>query len=129
MITVTDADAAIHLILSAAEEVRTAMADLEYWDARTQDILHDLELVEHTDTEIVSLGLQLREARRCRRAAKDAIEELTPLAELLENTFARKYLTEALGRMRKAEEKHRNRVYFRRTEGKGEMIGGQDNAD
>ena len=129
MSIVTDMGQAINMIAAAVDETHAAMEELDYWDKKTQDILHDIELAEHTEAELAALAAELREVRRARREAKDRYEELTPLCRLLESTTIAAQLARALGEMRKAEEKHKNRVYIRRTENKGELIVGGPHAD
>lgn len=84
----------------------------------TNDILHNLELLEHDDGEVLSLGRDLIEARRKRRGAKDTIGESAPvLAWIEENRITVKSLERLLGEVRKAERSMENRIYFPRTKG------------
>lgn len=81
-------------------------------NALTNDIHHDLELVEHPDNEVLALALDLTEARRNRRKAKDVIAMTAPvLAFLDENRAFVKRLEQLLGEVRKAERRAEGRIY------------------
>jgi hypothetical protein len=88
-------------------------------DARTQDILHDIELNEHTDEELLALTQELAVVRRERRIDKDAFE----IAEKIKLCMARQEIPVAvkafermLGDVRKVENYHENRVYRRKVD-------------
>ena len=100
--------------LREAESALSSMqTELKYCDDRTQDILHDLELNEHTYHERGKLTNELIDIRKRRRVAKDTIEILTPLHEWA-NTQSRalRQLESVLGEMRKIDVKRVNRMYW-----------------
>lgn len=95
-------------------ERRFRMSEAEELEANaiTNDIHHSLELEEHTDEEVLALGLELTEVRRKRRAAKDSMAETGPvLSWLEENRQTVKGLEKLLGEVRKAERTAENRIY------------------
>lgn len=102
------------------------MCELKTWcEDKTQDILHELELVQHTHNERGRMAKELVEVRRKRRDAKNAIEVLDPLVQW--TTGHKKEidaLTRVLGEMRKADNRCKNRLYYKRAEGNHEIIGG-----
>jgi hypothetical protein len=88
-------------------------------DARTQDILHDIELNEHTDEELLALTQELAAVRRERRIDKDAFE----IAEKIKMCMARQEIAVAvkafermLGEVRKVESYHAKRTYRKKAE-------------
>lgn len=103
-----------------------AMCELKTWcEDKTQDILHELELVQHTHNERGRLAKELAEVRRKRRDAKDTIEVLDPLIQWVGNHKKEMdALTKVLGEMRRADNRRENRLYYKRAEGNHEIIGG-----
>lgn len=88
-------------------------------DNATQDILHALELQDHTDEELLDLARRLTQARRDRREAKDCREETTPVLEYTANYAPEvKHLEALLGNTRRIERNHQNRVYIPKSKGK-----------
>lgn len=85
-------------------------------NALTNDIHHELELVEHSESEVLALGLELAEVRRKRRKAKDVMAELAPVLEFVEEnrTFVKR-LERLLGDVRKAERRVEGRIYTPRS--------------
>lgn len=97
----------------AESALSMAHTELKQCDDRTQDILHDLELNDHTYHERGKLTTELVEIRRRRRVAKDTIELLNPLCTWLTNNSKSIHMLESvLGEMRKIDVKHANRMYF-----------------
>ena len=85
---------------------------------KQNDILHDLELVDHTHNERGRIAKELAEIRRKRRTAKDHYELLQPLvAWTAQYQSAIHALERVLGDMRKIEEKQKNRIYRKRSDG------------
>ena len=81
-------------------------------NALTNDIHHDLELVDHSESEVLALGLELMEVRRSQRKAKDTMSMTAPVLEFLEeNRAVVKRLERLLGDVRKAE----RRIYTPRS--------------
>ncbi len=120
-----DVENVLHFIREAEDAVVLAEDERKICEDRQQDILHDLELVDHTHNERGRMGKELTEIRRQRRTAKNACELLYPLCEWIANNGnAIKALQRVLGEMRKIEDKQKNRQYYRKADGKGEVIGG-----
>ena len=104
-------------VLTQLRDVESALSmahtELKQCDDRTQDILHDLELNDHTYHERGKLTTELVEIRRRRRVAKDTIESLTPLHEWANTqSVALHKLESVLGEMRKIDTKRANRQYW-----------------
>lgn len=97
----------------AESALSMAHTELKQCDDRTQDILHDLELNDHTYHERGKLTTELVEIRRRRRVAKDTIELLNPLCTWLTNNSKQIHMLESvLGEMRKIDTKRDNRQYW-----------------
>lgn len=100
-----------------------SMYDMKYQEDRLNDILHDLELADHTYHERAALSAEIVKARRIRRKAKNEREKLEPLIKWIEeNSSAIKGLERVLGDMRKQDTRHANQIYIRRTDPVGEII-------
>ncbi len=119
-----DIEKVLELFRRAKTELNMANEDLKYCDDKTQDYLHELELVEHTYHERGRIAKELAALRQKRRAAKDMIELATPVVNwAAQNKSAIESLQRVLGEMRKIDERQLTRVYFYRTDEKGKMIG------
>lgn len=95
-------------------EQRYHMSEAEELEANaiTNDIHHDLELVEHSESELLELAFELTSARKKRRVAKDCMAETAPvLAWVEENRKTIKSLEQLLGEVRRAERSVENRIY------------------
>lgn len=115
----------IRVILEdAGENYKKAQDELTFCDRKQQDILHEIELVNHGRREIATLGLELADIRRRRRVAKNTIELLAPVVKWRqEQAGPMTKLSNVIGSMRKIEEKQQNQVYFKKTgEAAGEVI-------
>lgn len=80
----------------------------------TQDILHDLELGDLNYKERAKVATKLAGVRRERRIEKDAIEELEDFVSWYSDPNTKRVLDQlrnVLGKVRKQEEYHENRVY------------------
>ncbi len=107
----------------AQQEYAEASNELKYCEDKTQDIIHELELVKHTYAERGRLTDELIEIRKRRRIAKNATELLLPLTTwFLNQQKSCNALRNVLGDMRKIETKHANRLYYKRADDKGEII-------
>ena len=85
-------------------------------EAETQDILHALELENHSYHEAASLARKLAKVRQTRRQEKDIVAQLAPVVEWLkENDVAVRRLQRVLGELRKVERNTQNRFYTPRT--------------
>ena len=79
---------------------------------QTQDILHRLELQDHTYHDYAALSKELKKVRQERRDAKDKITCLSPIVEWAEgNKTVVKGLEQLLGAVRKAERSTEQRIY------------------
>lgn len=93
---------------------------LSICDRKTSDFNHTLELDNPTYKERARLATKQRENLIERRKYKDAISEYQPLVELLQMRECTRFinlLSETLGKVRKQEKQHKNRVYHKRIEG------------
>lgn len=73
-------------------------------NAETQDLLHCIELEEHTYNEFAKLSKGLREIRKKRRKAKETMAQCSPvLGWIDQNRGVVKGLEALLGQVRKAE--------------------------
>lgn len=89
-----------------------AEADEQEANDETQDILHCLELREHSDEEFLALSKELRETRQKRRTAKDVMNTTQPVLDWLdENRPTVKSMERLLGEVRKAEKNIEGRFY------------------
>lgn len=113
----------LKFLKDASGELYAAKAEVDYCERKTQDILHELEIVDMTYHQRAHLSEELMNVRRQRREAKDMIELLTPLVEWAGNAnLVIGKLQTCLGSIRKSEEKQKNRVYWKRADGQGEFI-------
>lgn len=105
------------------------MIDTKDWcENKTQDLLHELELVPHSFNERGKMAKELSEVRQKRRSAKDGIEMLNPLVDWCgKHKSSIDALTRVLGEMRKTCEKQANRLYYKRADGSHEIIGRANN--
>lgn len=88
----------------AEQEYRIAEADEQEANAETQDLLHSLELEEHTYNEYAKLSKEMKEIRKKRRYAKNKMAECLPILEWVEqNRVVMKSIERLLGDVRKAE--------------------------
>lgn len=90
------------------------VSEVNRLDKLTQDYLHVLELQDTNYKKRASLATKLANCRRERRESKDTIEILEPLIAFLESEKGKNMMNlmrEALGKMRKVEERMKNRSY------------------
>ncbi len=99
------------------ELYRIGVANEEEANQETQDILHSLELEEHSYNETARLGKKLKEVRQKRRAGKDLMDQTARVCEWADgHRQMLKELEQLLGTVRKAERKCGGRIYTPRTE-------------
>ncbi len=108
-------------LIDALEEARQEydfcfgrVNDLDYL---TQDYLHKLELEDLDYKERAKVATKISKARKDRRQCKDRTEVLQPLVDYLTSDKGKSMmnlLKEVLGKTRKAEARHENRVYYNR---------------
>ena len=121
-----DVESILRFFREANEAATLASDEQTVWEDRQQDILHEFEFVDHTHNERGRLGKELTEIRRQRRIAKNTCELLKPLCEWIANNGnSIKTLQRVLGEMRKVEDKQKNRLYRKKADGKGDVIGGE----
>lgn len=102
---------------SAESQLDQATAGQQEAEAETQDILHALELENHSYHEMAALSRKLAEVRQTRRQNKDIVAQLTPVVEWTrENDAAVRSLQRLLGDLRKVERSTQNRFYTPRTD-------------
>ena len=105
------------LINSASKDFAWHSEEESKMDMLTQDLLHALELNNLDYKERAKLATQLQHCRKQRRVHKDIATVLEPLVEFLESYRGKNLvnaLNEAVGKMRKAEEKIAKRTYYPR---------------
>ena len=98
---------------------KAAYEEVGIEDKRSQDLLHMIEF-EPNNKERSKIATRLRECRISRRQNKDMVEVLEPIHEFVtdpRHTKTLNMMKELLGAVRKAEQRHENRVYIPRIEG------------
>lgn len=105
-------DAFLTYLRACEQRYHMEEANEQEANSLTNDIHHELELVEHSESEVLALGLELAEVRRKRRKAKDVMAETAPVLEFVEEsrTFVKR-LERLLGDVRKAERRVEGRIY------------------
>ena len=102
-------------MLRAAKTEHTGSQDrLKGYNNATQDILHDLELNEHTVEEKTELTDKIIAVRRERRIDKDTFEITEKIVEALVRSDIQNAIgvfDRLLGQVRKVENYHENRSY------------------
>lgn len=95
---------------------RVALASEAEANDLSQDLLHDLELKEHTTAELTKFAKKIKQARKERRAAKDKSFTAMPIVQWAEdNASTIKGMEQLLGAVRKAEKNVEGRIYTPRT--------------
>lgn len=85
-------------------------------DRRHQDLIHAIEFEDDPD-EIARIGMRLHQNRVERRVYKDLFEVTDPVVQFIkepQNKKALDQMRQLLGRVRKTEKRHENRVYIPR---------------
>lgn len=106
--------ALINFLRSCEKEYQHCQAELQKTQLEEQDLIHYIELYGQDDNQRCDLSTELRTVLLTRRAYKDWMEELEPLAVFLSAPPKGKLtdgLSQVLGDIRKAEKYHRDRVY------------------
>ena len=83
-------------------------------DKRHQDLMHEIEF-EDNPKKIAEIGMRIHQNRVQRRVYKDMYEVTFPVIEFVREPQNKKALDSArqlLGRIRKVEKYHENRVYI-----------------
>ena len=97
----------------AEQDYKIANQEEQDANGETQDILHELELLDHKYHEFAQLSKELKEIRIKRREAKNVIESTGPIISWLENNRQTvKNLEQLLGTVRKAQRSvENNKIY------------------
>lgn len=113
----------VEKILEFFEQCRigynAASGEVETENKRLQDLLHMIEF-EPSGKERNKIATRLKNSRVYRRQNKDMMEVLEPIIEFLDKDSSKRALNllkEALGAVRKVEQRQENRVYYPRVEG------------
>lgn len=110
----------IRAFLDFVEECRElnsmARSGMGEEDKRHQDLIHAIEFEEHPD-RIAQIGARLHQNRVERRVYKDLFEVTEPIVQFAQDPQNKKTLDQMrqlLGKVRKVEKYHENRVYIPR---------------
>ena len=105
-------EAFLDFLREANQQFNIAVMVEQEANDQTQDILHRLELQEHTYHEYANLSKELKGIRQERRDAKDKITCIGAIVTWLEdNKAVVKSLEQLLGAVRKAERSTEQRIY------------------
>lgn len=123
--TSDDVDYIRTILDNADAHYKNALDEMSECDRKQQDILHEMELMDHKYHDLAKLAVELKKVRDRRRIAKNAIELLGPITKWRqEQSGPLTKLSNVIGVMRKTEEKQKNVIYYRRSDdGKGDIIG------
>lgn len=116
----------LNFLSDAKSKYNFAFDEVGQQDKLTQDYLHSIELDNLKYEERNKIATKLVINGKDRRYYKDIVEEYEPIVEFLDDPNNKKIvnqLTQVLGKVRKQEERHKNRVYIPRVlkEGKNEI--------
>jgi len=94
------------------QDYHMAEANEQEANSVTQDLLHSIELEEHTYHDYAKCSKELRDVRKLRRVAKDTISQIAPILDWVEqNRSTIKKLEQILGMVRKMERSTESRIY------------------
>lgn len=114
------------LVQRAKEGYPAEEENVVFCDNQTQDILHELELVPHSASQIMKLAKQLSATRQERRLSKNNLELLHPIVEWAnKHKNAINDLKDALAEVAIKEETLLNREYRYRTTVVQDTLGGK----
>ena len=114
------------LVQRAKEGYPAEEENVVFYDNQTQDILHELELVPHSASQIMKLAKQLSATRQERRLSKNNLELLHPIVEWAnKHKNAINDLKDALAEVAIKEEALLNREYRYRTTVVQDTLGGK----
>lgn len=101
----------------ARRNYNIAIEDEQDANNEQQDILHSIELEDHSQQETARLTEALKETRQRRREAKKQIERLKPIREFVDyKADIIRAMERLLGDVRQAERLVENRTYTYRTD-------------
>lgn len=95
---------------------KLAKENMQQEDRRLQDLLHKIEF-EPTAKERSKICTRLHQSRVARRKYKDLVEETEGLVDFFQDVQNKKVIdkmTQLLGKLRKVEKYHQERVYYPR---------------
>ena len=104
----------LDFVANAQVLYRICNEEMSNQEKLTQDYLHSLELDDLDRGERSKIATKLSTNRKDRRYYKDRVEELEPIVAFFTDPNHKKtldQLTQILGRIRKAEDYHKNRTY------------------
>lgn len=102
----------LEYLRNVEQEYHMAEANESEANSITQDILHDIELRDHTYHEYAKLSKDLRVARQDRRKAKDMMSAGAPVLDWISHNRDKiKEMERLLGDVRKAERYADGRIY------------------
>jgi hypothetical protein len=107
----------LNMLQDAKTEHAGSQERLKEYNNATQDILHDLELNEHTPEEKTALTDEMIEVRRERRIDKNTFEVTEKIKTYIDRqdiAVAIKWFGKMLGDVRKVEKYHENRSYHKK---------------
>ena len=111
------------ILKSIDDQYAWAWAENKYCDNKTQDLLHEMELLDNTYHQTAHLGVELSNIRRRRRDAKNLIELLGPIVSWKKKwPAAITELNGVIGKMREAEELQRTTRYTTKTDDSKKVI-------
>lgn len=107
----------LNFLSSVESSYKFCLDEMKRQEQLTQDYLHSLELDNLKYEERSKVATKLATNRKDRRYFKDRVEEYEPLVEFLKNPQNKKAIDElkqVLGKVRKQESYHKDRVYIPR---------------
>ena len=107
----------LNFLSSIESSYKFCLAEMKKQEQLTQDYLHSLELDNLKYEERNKVATKLAINRKDRRYFKDRVEEYEPIVEFLKNPQNKKPIDElkqVLGKVRKQESYHKDRVYIPR---------------
>ena len=112
-------EAFLSFLTDASQQYRMSEADEQEANDQTQDVLHSLEFEPYEYHDLAKISRWMKSVRQRRRAAKDNMEQLSPIVQWVdENQAVIKGLERLLGEVRKAEKRVSGRIYTPRTDWK-----------
>lgn len=105
----------LNFLSSVQATYNFSLEEMKTQEKLTQDYLHSLELDDLKYEERNKVATKLAINRKDRRYYKDRVEEYEPIVEFLTNPQNKKAIDElkqVLGKVRKQEAYHKDRVYI-----------------
>ena len=105
---------------NAINDYKWNISERNRMEGLIQDYLHQLELEDLNDEQLLDIAKNIVACRRQRRAHKDTIEILEPMVRYFDTDNGKRLVNlmkEVLGQTRKLEDRMSNRVYVCRVLG------------